>query len=269
MGIFSSTIQCDISLWGIVVILIQGYFLQEVRAADVASLHDTVQRRLNTSGANEYTPQFTGTPYKVEVLENIPVGSAIFQVSAVDGDRGENGRVSYVLLQGTQNFEVDENTGLIKTRSFLDREMADHEMLLVEAHDHGTPHKSTVVKVPVHILDVNDNAPVFSKDIYRSGIWDGSRVGQVAMRQINAFDADVGSNAELSYSLVHSNNPTCHNLSIDPKSGVIRVAHQLNEEGAFHISPCKASVIATDGGVPPLSSTAKVIIEIVTINDII
>ncbi|XP_062576156.1 cadherin-19-like [Saccostrea cucullata] len=266
MGIFSSTAQLDILLSGIVVILLHRNFLQAVRAVDVPSLHDTLG--LNTKGANEYTPQFTGTPYEVGVIENIPMGSIVFQVFAQDADRGENGRLSYVLLQGTQNFEVGENTGLIQTRSILDREVADHEMLLVEVRDHGTPYKSAVVKVLVHILDVNDNAPVFSRNLYSNLIWAGDRVGQVAMGQITAVDADIGRNAELTYSFVHSNTPTCHHFSIDSQSGVIKIAHKFNEGGS-HIPACNTSVVVTDGGVPPLSSTAEVIIVIVSNNDII
>ncbi|XP_061179440.1 cadherin EGF LAG seven-pass G-type receptor 1-like [Saccostrea echinata] len=262
MGIFST--KQDTILWEIAVILLHGDFLQNVRATDF----DTAQLRLNVHDTNEHTPQFIGTPYRVEVLENIPIRSSVFQVSAVDGDRRENGRLRYVLLQGTQNFEIDDVSGVIKTRANLDREIADRALLMVEVHDHGTPPKSTTVMVSVHILDENDNAPVFSRDRFISAVSDGVSIGQVVM-QINAVDADAGKNAKLSYRFVHSNNPSCHDFSIDPLSGVIRVAQKLNDERASHIPACNVKVVATDGGVPTLSSTAEITIEIVSLNDII
>lgn len=121
----------------------------EVRATDLGGLHDTAQVRIYVLDTNKYRPQFQHTPYKIEVRENVPVGSSIYQVMAVDRDVGENGRVSYRLGQGTSSFDIDENTGDIKTRVKLDRETTESMSFAVEAHDHGQPSLSDVVMVSV------------------------------------------------------------------------------------------------------------------------
>ena len=121
----------------------------EVRATDLGGLYDSAQVRIYVLDTNKYRPQFQHTPYKIDVSENVAVGSSIFQVLAIDQDVGENGRVSYRLGQGTTNFDIDENSGDIKTRIKLDRETTESMSFAVEAHDHGQPSLSTVVMVAV------------------------------------------------------------------------------------------------------------------------
>lgn len=128
----------------------------EVRATDLGGLYDSAQVRIYVLDTNKYRPQFQHTPYKIEVSENVAVGSSIFQVLAIDQDVGENGRVSYRLGQGTSNFEIDENSGDIKTRVKLDRETTESMSFAVEAHDHGQPPQSTVVMVSVSIKNYFD-----------------------------------------------------------------------------------------------------------------
>ncbi|XP_062576129.1 cadherin EGF LAG seven-pass G-type receptor 2-like isoform X1 [Saccostrea cucullata] len=241
----------------------QAQYLLEVRGTDLGGLYDTAQVRIYVLDTNKYRPEFQNTPYKIEVRENVPVGSSIYRVLAVDQDVGENGRVSYRLGQGTNGFEIDENTGDIKTRMKLDRETTPSMSFAVEAYDHGQPSMTAVIMVHVIILDENDNVPRFTQDNFTGSIVENAEVDKSVM-QISATDEDKGNNAKISYSLVHSTIPPSDHFSIDPVSGVIRVAQKLDRET---VAVYNLKAVATDGGVPPRSSTVGVRINIIDIND--
>lgn len=60
--------------------------------------------------------------------------------------------------------------------------MCKDYFLTVEARDGGTPPLSAVVTVNVDLTDVNDNAPMFSQNIYNAVISEDSSIGDsVAM----------------------------------------------------------------------------------------
>lgn len=63
---------------------------------------------------------------------------------------------------------MDSDTGLITVAmgSSLDREVAARLVLTVEARDENGNGNSGVVPLIVNLLDVNDNAPIFEKDVY-------------------------------------------------------------------------------------------------------
>ena len=68
--------------------------------------------------------------------------------------------------------------------SALDRETLANYKLTIRASDRGNPELSSHKDVPIKILDVNDNDPIFTKQIYSGRISEdaavGSRVVQVS-----------------------------------------------------------------------------------------
>lgn len=50
--------------------------------------------------------------------------------------------------------------------NMLDREISGAYLLTVLARDHGRPKHEVVSPMIVHVIDVNDNAPVFSQMLY-------------------------------------------------------------------------------------------------------
>ena len=69
-------------------------------------------------------------------------------------------------------FWINQTTGLIYTKSFLDREKQSVYYLTVEARDGGGKVSSASVKVD--IIDVNDNRPIFMQPKYEFGITENS-----------------------------------------------------------------------------------------------
>ena len=141
---------------------------------------------------------------------------------------GNNGTVVYS-LQSTSNpsgtFIINGTTGQLNTTGPLNREQvpfynltvivsASHYIILhhnarspsLQGMDLGTPFRlSTQVTVLVSVLDVNDNPPIFSQASYTTSIFDNSPIGS-SVAMVAASDMDVGTNAQIWYSILSGSN---------------------------------------------------------------
>lgn len=95
---------------------------------------------------------------------------SLSQVHATDEDTGLFGSIKYTGItgQGSDAFAIDPDTGLITVAmgSSLDREMAAQLRLTVQARDENGRGNTGAAPLIVNLLDVNDNAPIFERDVY-------------------------------------------------------------------------------------------------------
>ena len=77
---------------------------------------------------------------------------------------------------------VCANVGTISVADDLDFEVCKDYYLTVEAWDSGTPPLSSATMVTVELMDVNDNAPAFSEEIYNVLVSEDASVGQTITR---------------------------------------------------------------------------------------
>lgn len=75
------------------------------------------------------------------------VNSNLKLLTATDQDNGENGRVTYSIVQSVRSdstdlFAVDSNTGMVTLEKSLDREKAAEHVLFIMAQDNATPQLS-------------------------------------------------------------------------------------------------------------------------------
>ena len=94
------------------------------------------------------------------LLENNPVGAVVAVVSAVDGDRGVNGRITYSLepTAVTRWMAVDHFSGTITATVSFDREQTSCIEFDVVAVDGGRTPRSARTHVIVTIEDEDDEA---------------------------------------------------------------------------------------------------------------
>ena len=97
----------------------------------------------------------------------------MIKVHAVDKDKGVNGQVRYSIVQqphqkGT-TYNVDEETGEVFTNKVFDREGEDGKFVpvTIKAVDSGEPSLEGVCSFTVEITDVNDNPPLFDRQVGR------------------------------------------------------------------------------------------------------
>ena len=212
---------------------------------------------------NDHVPEFTRSLYIGELIENNYVGASIVQVTAVDADVGDNGRVTYALSgAGAKKFAVDASSGVITASESLDRESAARYSFRVVAVDAGTSPLSASVLVVVDLQDVNDHRPMFHQP--RGYTFDvaenlpgGTELGMVA-----ADDSDSGANGAVKYRL--RGGPSSHLFQVDADSGTLSTRQRLDRERA---STHVLSVVAYDGGMPSMSSSVIVRVSVLDVND--
>uniref|UniRef100_A0A3Q3L1Q8 Cadherin domain-containing protein n=1 Tax=Labrus bergylta TaxID=56723 RepID=A0A3Q3L1Q8_9LABR len=128
--------------------------------------------------------------------------------------------------------------------------------------------KQAVIKltltINVNVLDVNDNTPMFSKSLYKVRVRENTEKGQVVIK-LNATDMDDGINSRITYSLIKQRNTDpSQTFNINSETGEITVKGTLDYE---ETPAYEVRVQAKDQGTTPRSAHAKLLIEIIDVND--
>ena len=115
------------------------------------------------------------------------------------------------------------------------------------------------------LQDKNDKKPVFSQHVYSAIVSEAIPSGSPVVT-VTASDDDTGANAQVTYSLAPARrgNRDIDWFSIDAETGVISTRKFMDRETQ---SEFEVKVIVTDGGIPALSSSAVVKIELSDINN--
>lgn len=166
------------------------------------------------------------------MLQLVTLCHQVVQVTAVDLDTGNNARLTYRLLSGSDVFGIFPNSGWVYLRQPLDREARDRYSLRVAATDNGTPATSATALVTVSVLDANDNDPVFSQESYQFSVEENLPRG-APVGVIRAADKDLDNNGAIRYSLIPSNS----SFQINPVSGKTMISLQRSIASCLLVFP--------------------------------
>ncbi|KAK7016210.1 long-chain fatty acid transporter fat1 [Halocaridina rubra] len=220
---------------------------------------------IEVNDINDNPPLFPSEPNdttSVAIAEDAPINTVLLKMQAFDPDLGISRRVRYRFVDSAEgHFNIDEKEGVVSLAKPLDREARDSYILTVQAVDLGIPPLSSTALLAVTVTDVNDNAPEFVRKLLETTVAENLEVGTEVVR-VMATSKDIGINADITYSVHHTTKDKY--LAIHPKTGVISVAAPMDYE---HVHQVVATVVAIDGGTPPLSSTALVNLTLSDIND--
>uniref|UniRef100_A0A8C5SJ73 Cadherin domain-containing protein n=1 Tax=Laticauda laticaudata TaxID=8630 RepID=A0A8C5SJ73_LATLA len=164
-------------------------------------------------------------------------------------------------------FIINENTGDIQATRRLDREEKPVYILRAQAINKKTgrpvePESEFIIK----IHDINDNEPLFTKDIYNASVSEMSDVGTFVM-QVTATDADdptYGNSARVVYSILQG-QPY---FSVESESGQRTLISLLNMDRENR-EQYQVVIQAKDmgGQMGGLSGTTTVNITLTDVND--
>ncbi|PNI35328.1 CDH18 isoform 5 [Pan troglodytes] len=135
-------------------------------------------------------PLFSMPSYLMEVYENAKIGTVVGTVLAQDPD-STNSLVRYFINYNVEDdrfFNIDANTGTIRTTKVLDREETPWYNITVTASEIDNPDLLSHVAVGIRVLDVNDNPPELARE-YDIIVCENSKPGQV-IHTISATDKD-------------------------------------------------------------------------------
>uniref|UniRef100_A0A8C7JFI7 FAT atypical cadherin 3a n=1 Tax=Oncorhynchus kisutch TaxID=8019 RepID=A0A8C7JFI7_ONCKI len=242
----------------------QPSYMITVRASDQGSpvrLSSLVNVTVTVLDINDNPPVFERRDHLATVPEDVGLGTEVLRVYAASKDIGTNAEITYSIRSGNEHgkFHIHPLTGAISVSKPLDFETCKDYFLTVEARDGGTPPLSAVTMVNINLTDVNDNAPMFSRDVYTTVVSEDATIGESVL---TAEDVDSQVNGDILYSIVSGDKE--NQFFIDPPSGMVKVNKQLDRET---VSGYSLAVRALDSGVPPMSSTVMVNIDISDIND--
>ncbi|XP_077449680.1 cadherin EGF LAG seven-pass G-type receptor 1 isoform X2 [Stigmatopora argus] len=223
---------------------------------------DAAQVFINVTDANTHRPVFQSANSQVMLSEEQPVGSSVVTIIATDEDTGENSRITYIIEDSVPQFKIDPDTGTITTQMEIDYEDQASFTLAIIAKDNGIPQKSDTTYVEIVILDANDNAPQFLRDMYQGSVFEDAPV-YTSVLQISASDRDSGSNGRLSYTFQGGDDGD-GDFFIEPYSGIIRTARKLDRE---NVPIYELKAFAIDRGVPPLKAVIPIHVVVQDIND--
>ncbi|XP_042546062.1 cadherin-23 isoform X4 [Dipodomys spectabilis] len=211
---------------------------------------------------NDNNPIFNQPSYQEAILEDVPVGTVILTVTANDADSGNFAIIEYSLGDGEGKFAINPTTGDIYVLSALDREKKDHYILTALAKDNpgdvASNRRENSVQVVIQVLDVNDCRPQFSKPQFSTSVYENEPAGTSVITMM-ATDQDEGSNGQLTYSL---EGPGMEAFHVDMDSGLVSTQRPLQSYERFNLT-----VVATDGGQPPLWGTTMLLVEVIDVND--
>lgn len=224
------------------------------------------------SDVNDNVPRFVHTPYIFYVTENNVPGDPVFSVTAVDQDVNENAIVSYQICRDcggddnkyTSFLNINSENGNVYALKSFDFETVKMFQFHVLSTDSGTPSLSSNVTVTVFLLDQNDNTPVILSPVSANGSAEGREeiprnvnAGHLVTK-VRAYDADVGYNGWLLYSLQEVTDHTLFGL--DRYTGHIRTLRPFTEtDEAEH----KLIILVKDNGNVSRSATAIVKVNVV------
>uniref|UniRef100_A0A3Q0SBL1 Protocadherin 2 alpha b 9 n=1 Tax=Amphilophus citrinellus TaxID=61819 RepID=A0A3Q0SBL1_AMPCI len=224
---------------------------------------------INILDVNDNDPLFTERSQIIDIAENTLPGMKFVLSEAIDADVGKN-MVNAFKLTPNEYFSLatikgeDSVSAELVLQKTLDREKQPVINLTVTAIDGGSPFRSGTSQVIIHVLDINDNPPVFSTPLYKTRLFENTPVGTNVIT-LNATDADEGTNAEITYSLRSKGQARILEIfHIDPVTGAITVKNTVDYEEytAFEIR-----AEANDKAQPPMSAHCKVLVEVIDVND--
>ncbi|XP_048459396.1 protocadherin gamma-A11-like isoform X10 [Rhincodon typus] len=165
-----------------------------------------------------------------------------------------------------QYLEVNLNNGNLFVKEKIDREkLCGSGLTCTLSLEAVIENPLTVYHLEVEILDVNDNAPSFPNSQFRLKISELAAPGARFALEY-ARDPDVGTNSLQTYQLVANEYFV---LNVDSRGGDVKLPVLVLERALDREiqSTHRLELIAKDGGVPPKSGTAEIIIVVQDEND--
>lgn len=233
-----------------------------VRATDsLTGAHSEVFVDIILEDVNDNAPIFLSKAYYASVSEASVIGTSILQVDARDSDTGNNQEIFFQLVEekggSSDFFTIDRDTGIITTAQVLDHEELQQHKLKVQVVDGGVPALSSDVIVTIDVLDLNDNAPVFTESIYRTTVSELAPRGHF-ITQVQASDADSTEVDDLQFSFTSGNEDL--NFSIDKHTGAIVISNHRRQ----HMQPLYNLSVSVSDGV--FRSSALVMVTVIGAN---
>ena len=216
---------------------------------------------INITLINDNAPEFTNVLYNASIREDANITASVFNFSAMDRDSGRDGEFAFRIIDGNEdgNFEINSETGLLSLARMVDFETQRMYFVTVQVEDFGKIEGplSANQSLPIHVIDVNDNLPMFEEPFYNVTFPENTE-GIIVI--FNITDGDSGINEQIGV------------LQVINSSGVLfgdATIPSLNTSGLDFENERihTVTVVAFDAGLPNLSGTTVVQVNVIDLDD--
>ena len=235
---------------------------------------DNIKVVINVTDINDNTPSFMESrkdgSMDMDIPENIPPGTVRRLPPALDKDLGSFTTQQYKITGGNTDNAFDVKfrrqpiTGILEldliVNGNLDRERISMYTLQIVAIDGGTPPRTGSLTLRVHVQDLNDSPPLFSKQRYFTTTSEDMPLGGSVLK-VSATDADakLTPNSRITYSINRKQSDSNRTFTIEPSTGLITLSRKLDfEQARVH----EIVVVARDGGEVPQETSAFVTVRV-------
>ncbi|GCB72084.1 hypothetical protein scyTo_0001818 [Scyliorhinus torazame] len=226
----------------------------------------TIQIKIIVVDANDNVPVCQQNIYQVTTAENTPRDTLIVKVTAVDKDDGINGEVIYTFSDHTPDkvreiFSLQAATGEIRLTGNLNFEETQSYQISVQAKDRAPYPLAVYCKILIIVTDINDNAPEIVITSTLSTISENASP-DTAVAVLRITDRDSENTAD-----VHCSIP--RDIPFKLTTSFINY-YTLVTQGDIDretVSQYNITIMCTDAGNPPLSTTKTIRVLVTDIND--
>ncbi|XP_054998223.1 protocadherin gamma-B7 isoform X16 [Sorex araneus] len=243
-------------------------YIMDIEAKDRGSLSTQCKVIIEVLDENDNSPEIIITSLSDEILEDSHPGMVVALFKTRDRDSGENGEVTCNIGRDVPFKILSSGNNYYKlvTDGALDREQTPEYNVTITATDRGKPPLSSSSTIILHITDVNDNAPVFQQASYVVHVDENNPPG-TSIAQVSASDPDLGTNGQVSYTIVASDlapRELASYVSVSAHSGVVFAQRAFDHE---QLRAFELTLQARDQGAPALSANVSLRVLVGDRND--
>ncbi len=212
---------------------------------------------------NEYSPVFDQLHYDFSVLEGNDIGCLIGLVTATDDDDGPDGELQYAIVNSSEYFHINSDTGEIYSSIVFDYEDQTQYSFNITVSDRPLDMTTVLVDsaiVTVQIIDINDNPPKFTENPYFVTVSENLVPFSVAF-SIHCTDADSEDKEIIEYHILDNQTDL---FSVNESTGDVTLLSELDfENERYH----QFNIECIDQSFDNFSSKALVIVEVLEVNE--
>ena len=245
------------------------YEMVDIAVRRAESFMKILEIKVIIQDVNDHKPEFPKKQVNLTFLDGDRKGMIKSIPNAIDSDVGLlNSQIDYQLMKKVNepfslavSKRIDGTSKLgIQLEEDLDREAKDAYMIHVIAKDRGTPPKQSVLDVLISVTDVNDNPPIFSQNVYNVTVKnEPSEISPIVILSVNDLDSTKYGLVQYEFSSKTPDIAKKH-FQLNKKSGEIFLQRKFSfGQTLTH----KLYVEAIDGGNPPLTSIAMVLVTVI------
>ena len=176
------------------------------------------------ASVNEFTPRFSQPTYTTanqEYIEGDYRDELIATVSCTDEDTGEGELNSIELVESLaplQLVKVSDGQAEVLLNGSLDSEVIRAQELQVQLNcsDTGSPPRTAIATLILHVKDLDDNLPEFTEPLYESNVEETLGAGSEVVAVV-CTDKDYGAGDLADIRLLNASSEVAQTFEVDPE----------------------------------------------------